>query len=149
MKRVRGVLLVGVVLMAVAGGGGLAADASAVDLKAAAVAPHAVVIHHARGHGISAAKVRRYWTKARMRQAIPLDRIQKHSIGTDPRVAEQVIGTPSFVPASTPKRRRAAALRQGLVSATSASASSFTRYEDPNTTAFPEKTNGKVFFTDG
>jgi V8-like Glu-specific endopeptidase len=116
------------------------------------------------GDGTSARDVRRYWTPRRMRAAKPVDPGRSGSNGTSAvrRRApggSQPEGTPYYVPANPPGGGAEPTLQlgevssaQGVATDTELLASEDTKplaSEVPDTTAYPARTHGKVFFSRG
>jgi hypothetical protein len=113
---------------------GLAAAPTAASLESRAVAERPV-------------EIRDYWTRQRMRAAIPAGRrLSRHPPASSPRALPR--GSPTYVPGTPPSGGAAAArLRPGLVTSPAVRRAAIDVSAD--SAAFPRRVHGKVFLTLG
>lgn len=120
--------------------------------------PVPFISHAALPAGRTPAQVRAFWTRARMREAkpVPLRRQGPRGIRTPPPQAgvPPPEGPPTFVPPDAPgggvPRLRPGIVRGGTerLAPQPHATVPYERYEVPDTTSFPARVHGKVFFED-
>lgn len=92
------------------------------------------------------AKALKYWTPKRIREAIPVKAPPPTASPLASAAATSPAGPPGSVAGTLPGSKKVPEVKSGPVPVPMANQVSFRRYEIRKTTAYPNRTHGKVFF---